>query len=137
MLKQISQKLYLAAVLSLSFGPRVMALEPIFEGGGTETGVTELGTALGTESGITGTRDIGALIIKYVNFILPYLTLAAFLAFIYAGFMYVTAFGKDEQTEKAKKIMTYAVIGIVLVILSYGIVRLLTGELVEGLTPSA
>src|SRR5665648_233895 len=43
-------------------------------------------------SGITHTETLSELIIKYVNFTLPYLTLAAFVGFVVAGFLYVTAY---------------------------------------------
>jgi hypothetical protein len=111
---------------------------PIFTNDGTgdvtdtQSGINTLTDTLGN-TGVTGTANIGDLVLKYVNFALPYLALAAFLGFIYAGFLYVTAYGAEEQTTKAKKIMTYAIIGLVVVILSYGIVQLLTGELVKGI----
>ena len=84
-------------------------------------------------SGITHTDDFGDFIKKLVNFALPYLVLAAFVGYVVAGFMYVTAFGNDEQLQKAKKILIWVSIGLILVILSYAITNLLTGELVEGL----
>ena len=86
-----------------------------------------------SKSSLTSTGSLRDLIFKYVNFALPYLALAAFIAFVYAGFLYVTAYGQEEQVGKAKKIMLYAVIGIVLVILSYGIVQLFAKGLAEGI----
>ena len=84
-------------------------------------------------SGITHTENAGDLIIKYVNFLLPYLTLAAFVGLVVAGFFYVTAFGNDEQLQKAKKILIWSVIGLILVIMSYTIVQLITGGLIKSL----
>ena len=86
-------------------------------------------------SGITHTATFGELVIKYVNFVLPYLTLAAFVGFVYAGFLYVTAYGNEEQLGKAKKILIWSVVGLVLVILSYTIVQVLTKALVARLAP--
>jgi uncharacterized membrane protein (DUF485 family) len=84
-------------------------------------------------TGITHTEDFGDFVKKLVNFALPYLVLAAFVGYVVAGFMYVTAFGNDEQLTKARKILVWVSIGLILVILSYAITNLLTGELVEGL----
>lgn len=84
-------------------------------------------------SGITHTDNFGDFIIKLVNFALPYLTLAAFVGYVIAGFLYVTALGNDEQMTKAKKILIWSSIGLILVILSYAITNLLTGQLVESL----
>lgn len=84
-------------------------------------------------SGITHTDSFRDFVLKLVNFALPYLTLAAFLGYVIAGFLYVTALGNDEQMGKAKKILLWSSVGLILVILSYTIVRLLTTQLVEAL----
>lgn len=103
------------------------------------TSEAEAGTGLAKTSlastGITHTDNAGDYIKKLVNFSLPYLTLAAFLGYVVAGFMYVTAFGNDQQMEKAKKILIWSTVGLILVILSYAITNLLTGELVQSLNP--
>jgi len=101
-----------------------------------QAGVNATKNELNT-TGITHTDTLGVLIVKYVNFLLPYLTLAAFLAFVYAGILYVTAYGNDENLEKAKKIMIYAAIGLIVVIASYSIVNFFTEGLVEELSDSA
>lgn len=97
----------------------------------------QAGTALAADSlegsGITHTDNFGDFIKKLVNFALPYLTLAAFVGYVVAGFMYVTAFGNDEQLTKAKKILIWSSVGLILVMLSYAITNLLTGALVTGL----
>ena len=102
----------------------------------TQAGVDALKDSL-AGSGITGTTDVTELVIKYINFILPYLALALFVGFVYAGVLYVTAFGNEEATDKSKKIMLYSAIGIVIVILSFVFSELLTSDLVQGLnTPT-
>lgn len=88
-----------------------------------------------TGSGITHTENFGDFVKKLINFSLPYLVLAAFVGYVVAGFMYVTAFGNDEQLGKAKKILIWISVGLILVMLSYAITNLLTGELVRGLNP--
>ena len=40
---------------------------------------------------------------------------------VYAGILFVTASGKTEQVEQARHIILYAVIGIVVAMLAYGI----------------
>ncbi|MBU1018311.1 pilin [Patescibacteria group bacterium] len=136
MAKKIIKKITTFLVLAFAFLPSFVWAQttPIFSGGDDpeQEGVKGLGDALGT-TGVTAESNLGDLILKYVNFALPYLALAAFLGFIYAGFLYVTAYGNDEQVQKSKKILIYAVAGLVLVMLSYSIVQLLTSDLVEGI----
>jgi hypothetical protein len=143
-LKQIICVLILFAVflpMQLKAQDTTVPPAPIFGDDGvgtttdTQSGVDKIKAALGNSNGVTGTDNVSDLVLKYVNFALPYLALAAFLGFVYAGFLYVTAYGAEEQTGKAKKIMTYAVVGLIVVILSYGIVQLLTVDLVKNITP--
>lgn len=94
---------------------------------------TDLAKTSLKNTGITHTDNFGDFIKKLVNFSLPYLVMAAFLGYVVAGFMYVTAFGNDEQIGKAKKIIIWVSVGLILVMLSYAITNLLTGELVTGL----
>jgi hypothetical protein len=42
---------------------------------------------------------------------------------IYAGALWMTSGGNEEKVSKAKKIITTSVIGLIIVILSYGITR--------------
>lgn len=97
------------------------------------------GTGLAKDSlsstGITHTDNLGDYIKKLVNFSLPYLTLAAFVGYVAAGFLYVTSFGNEEMMGKAKKILIWSTVGLILVILSFAITNLLTGGLVEALNP--
>lgn len=97
----------------------------------------QAGTSLAGDSisstGLTGTSSFSDFIIKLVNFALPYLALAAFLGYVAAGFIYVTAMGNDEQLGRAKKILIWSTVGLVIVILSFAITQLFTRDLVEGL----
>jgi len=50
------------------------------------------------------------------------LTGALFMVLIvYGGYIYVTAHGEDEQVQKGTKIVTAAIIGIVVVLIAYSI----------------
>ncbi|MDD4352125.1 MAG: pilin [Candidatus Gracilibacteria bacterium] len=75
------------------------------------------------------TTDIQEIASNFINWILGFVGLIAVIMFIYAGFLYLTAGGNDENTGKAKKIMMYTIIGIILIMLAYTIVAALTGAL--------
>jgi hypothetical protein len=61
-------------------------------------------------------------VIGWVNFALALLSIAAFVAFIFAGGLYITAYiGGEKNVERAKKILTWTTIGIILVLTSYTI----------------
>jgi len=72
---------------------------------------------------------LGDNIAQIINYFLGMLGLVAVAMLIYAGVLMVTAQGNDEGIDKAKKIITYAVIGIVVIVLSFTIVQFVTSVL--------
>lgn len=74
--------------------------------------------------GQTGLRGI---VLTIVNFFLTFLGLLAVVMVIYGGFLYVSSAGNEENVNKAKKILLYAVVGIVVIIVSFALVNTLLG----------
>ncbi len=68
-----------------------------------------------------------------VNYILFFLGLIATIMIIYGGFLYITSGGDDAGAEKGKKILMYAAIGLIVVLISYAVVNTLlaSGSQVE------
>ena len=64
-----------------------------------------------------------------LNFVIPFITIGAAGAFLfmllYAAFTWVTAGDNPENLTKAYKIMTYSVLGLVMVIFSYLAIKLI------------
>ena len=68
------------------------------------------------------------LLLTFLNFFLGFLGLVAVIMIIYGGVLYVTAAGNQENIDKGKKIIMYAVVGIVIILLAFALVNtLLTG----------
>ncbi len=80
---------------------------------------------LGTAAGQAGydLEKINALKIvsTVLNMMLSFIGVIFLISMIYGGFLWMTARGNDEQVNKAKNIMTTAVIGIVIIVLAYAI----------------
>jgi len=55
----------------------------------------------------------------FIGIFLFVATLAAIIVFVVAGINYITAQGKDEQTTKAKLMMVYSLVGLVVIALTY------------------
>ena len=70
-----------------------------------------------------GEGSIRALVLRIVDFFLLFLGLIAVIMIIYGGITYVTAGGNDEKVGKAKKIIMYAIVGIVIVLISFALVN--------------
>lgn len=74
--------------------------------------------------GETGLRGI---VLKIVNFFLTFLGLLAVVMVIYGGFLYVSSAGNEESVGKAKKILLYAGLGIIVIIVSFALVNTILG----------
>jgi hypothetical protein len=61
-----------------------------------------------------------------VNIIFTISLAIAPILFILAGFYFVTAAGKPEQIETAKKMILWTIIGLIVIICSKGIINLFT-----------
>lgn len=93
----------------------------IFDGPGALTGLRTFrqnykGNSYGSAIGI---------ITGWTNFVLPFVGVIAIAALVYAGFLYITAAGNEEQTKKAKNIIMWVVIGIIIIFSAYAIVNTL------------
>ncbi len=78
-------------------------------------------------SGITGISEatsLTELILTIISFILDFALLLAMLAVIVAGIYLITSNGDEGQKDKAKTIIFYVIIGILLIIFSRAIVIL-------------
>lgn len=92
-----------------------------FCGGGLTEGAELVREALGEDTGIVTEGTLIQGILFWVRVFLLLTGTLAFVAFVYAGFLFVTSFANEENNEKAKKIMTYTGIGIIVILLSYAL----------------
>jgi len=72
------------------------------------------------------------LINNFIDFLITYIAAPlAVLSFIYAGFMLVTSGGSEERKTKAKSVFTKVVIGFVIVLSAWLIVKFITVALLD------
>lgn len=75
-----------------------------------------------------GESDGKRLIQTMLNYVLGFLGFGATLIFIYAGILYVSSAGNDDEIGKAKTMMKNSIIGIAIIFLSFAVVNtVLTG----------
>jgi amino acid transporter len=73
------------------------------------------------------TTDPNAFIKSIINILLAIAFSVAVLFLIIGGFWYITSAGNEETAEKGKNTAINAIIGIVIIILSYVIVNVVAG----------
>jgi hypothetical protein len=60
--------------------------------------------------------------------LIPFILAVAFLFFVYGVFQYFIAGGaNEEKKEQGKSLITYAILGFVVIIVFWGIINLLAG----------
>jgi len=86
----------------------------------------------GLNSGLTNESTLTGFILRVINIALALAGLIAVLFLIIGGFRYITAGGNSDNSDEAKKIILNAVIGIIVVILSFVVVRVVSNTLVNS-----
>ena len=77
-------------------------------------------------------QDLGSLIIQVVTVMLLVAASVAVIFIIIGGYRYVMAHGNEESTEAAKKTLSGALLGLIIIVLSFAIVRIISAVLYGG-----
>jgi len=75
-----------------------------------------------------GTADLESTVVNIIQWVLGFLGLIAVIFILYGGFVWMTASGNEEKVSKAKKVITAAVIGLIVVLLAWAIVIFVVGQ---------
>jgi len=90
----------------------------------------DVGLDYGTYTGL-GTEDIRVSVMKIVRYFLGFLGIIALIIIIYGGFVWMTSAGNPEKVTLAKRILTSAVIGLVIILSAFMIVSFIINALVD------
>jgi len=95
---------------------------------GVDTNIqpSALTAATGGETSLTN------LVRTMLNYFLGFLGIVCLAIIIYGGFMYVTAGVNESGADTGKKILTYAAIGVIIILLSFVIVNTLLSAALPG-----
>ena len=74
---------------------------------------------------VAGFADLEGLLEKVLGGIFRLGLIAVFVMLLYGGFSYLTAGGNPESNQKAGNVITYAILGLVLMIGAWFILRLI------------
>lgn len=67
--------------------------------------------------------DATCLVSQVIRYILGTIAIIATLMFVWGGVMMLTSGGNADQVKKAKETLVWATIGVVVILLSWGIIR--------------
>jgi cytochrome bd-type quinol oxidase subunit 2 len=103
---------------ALIAGSMATALTPMVASAqATSFSIESIGEQIGT-----GDADLKQTVINILQLVLGLLSLIAVVMIIIGGFTWLTAGGNEEKVDKAKKIISAAVIGLIIVLLAWAIV---------------
>jgi len=90
-----------------------------------QSGLSGIRSTFGFSGGITSATTLKDLIISIIRIMLLFAGIIAVVFVIIGGYMYITSGGNAEQAEKGKSTVVNAIIGIVMIILSYVIINVI------------
>jgi hypothetical protein len=73
--------------------------------------------------------DIGTIVGSVINAALTLVGVIFLVLMVYAGFLWMTARGEEDQINKAKKIIIGTMIGLIITVSAYAITIFVTGQL--------
>lgn len=85
--------------------------------------------SVGVKSGSSVNTDLPTLVGGIISAALTLVGIIFLILMVYAGYLWMTARGENEQVEKAKNIIQASIIGIVIVLSAYAITTFVTSKL--------
>lgn len=111
MMKKFAKYALIAGSLSAAFLPLAA------HGQATSLSIESVGSQIGL-----GNANLKETVINILQLVLGLLALIAVIMVIIGGFTWLTAGGSEEKVDKAKKIISAAVIGLIIVLLAWAVV---------------
>lgn len=96
-------------------------------GAGITDGLNQIKNQFNSQSEIAQSQNVGDLILSIIRILIGLLMAITVLFIVLGGYQYVTSAGNEEQAKRGRRTLTYAIIGLVVVILSYVIVNTVSG----------
>ncbi len=85
-----------------------------------------------TQADIKVPTDAKAFILTLVNMLLTFTAVIALIALLYAAFLMIVHMGEEKDIEKAKNIIKYAIIGLIVIGLSATIINVVVRVVLQG-----
>ncbi|MCX6795419.1 MAG: pilin [Candidatus Falkowbacteria bacterium] len=92
-----------------------------------DTGVAQVDSNIALSA-----TDPRVVAVRIINFLLMFLGIIAVSLVIYGGFVWMTSDGNDDRIALAKKILKNALIGLVIILASWGITAFILSRLAAG-----
>ena len=88
----------------------------------------------GSEAGIESGRELPEIVGSIINIVLGFLGIVLLVYLIWGGFKWMTSGGSEEGVTEAKTMIKNAIIGLIIVVVSYAIANFVLTQLVNVTT---
>ncbi|MBM3231458.1 hypothetical protein FJZ28_03980 [Candidatus Peregrinibacteria bacterium] len=92
----------------------------VYTGGGIQAGVDQAASI----AGVSRDQDLRAMVLNILFLVLRFLALVAVIVIVIAGIHLVVSLGDEQAKEKAKKIILYTIVGLIIILLAEALVRI-------------
>lgn len=128
-----------SVIVPLTAPAQTPCLTPPYEGQGTcPPGQCKTGTREGKDvceianpapGQLVNIKNFSDLLIRFINWFLYFAGAIAVIFLVIGGYQYVVSHGNEEAVEKAKKTISYAILGIVIIVMAFAIVAIVNNIL--------
>ncbi|MBU1178112.1 pilin [Patescibacteria group bacterium] len=81
------------------------------------------------QSGQTSSRDLPEVVGNIIQWVLGIVGIVLLVMFVYGGVLYATSAGNEDKVDTAKKVMLYAIIGVIIIALAFVLTRYIISAL--------
>lgn len=115
-----AKNIFLVFLLAIIFN-LVFVGKPVLASGASwanQKGMDVIGPAFGETK---DPEDIRYKVVRVINLLLTLLGIICLILIVFAGFKWMTSGGSEEQVSSAQKILKNAIIGLIIILLSWSI----------------
>lgn len=113
--------------LLFSLGTLILPLAVVHAADSTTDSLTTVGDATGL-----GNEDPKIIIGNIIRYALGFIGVILVVMIVYGGFVWMTAAGNPEKVDKAKKILINAVVGLIIILMSWGITTFIITSITDA-----
>ncbi len=112
----------------------VLALNIFFTPVSAALAQTDLSQDIANKSGYgqAGASTLSETVGKIIKAVLGVLGILFLVLTVYAGFLWMTAAGNDEQVTKAMGILKTSIVGLIIILVSYSLTYFILGEVFKA-----
>ncbi len=120
----LKKKIILSLLLSIIFTSSAFAADVQLK-----DYIDPLNISSQSDSQVGVVNSVAFAVGKVLDQVFGILGIIALCIIVYSGILYITSLGKSEKAKQSLKYMQWAVIGLVVIFLSYAIVRFVLNEI--------